>query len=239
MFSNRSSGIEIMDDLNCNGEVVHQTLRELEFINKWLGGNAVTLDAVEKLTTGLKNTTLSIADLGCGSGDMLRLLSDWASKRQIKLQLTGIDANPHIISFARTRCADHPEITFEAVDIFSDEFKKRKFDIVLGTLFYHHFDSDHLIRFFSQLKQQARIGIVINDIHRHWLAYYSIKYLTQLFSHSSMVKFDAPLSVLRAFKRNELENIMTNSGMRHYTLKWKWAFRWQTIWRNDRGQYLA
>jgi 2-polyprenyl-3-methyl-5-hydroxy-6-metoxy-1,4-benzoquinol methylase len=233
MFANRSAAVEIMDDLNCHGEVVDQTLRELEFINKWLGGNAVTLDAVDQLTKKIGNRTISIADLGCGSGDMLRLLSKWASKKQIKVQLTGIDANPHIIDFAQRRCADHPEITFEAVDIFAPEFKTRTFDIVVGTLFYHHFDSQKLTDFFSDLKQQTRIGIVINDIHRHWLAYYSIKFLTAIFSRSAMVKFDAPLSVLRAFKKKELENILEKSGMSEHTLNWKWAFRWQVIWRKS------
>ncbi|HWA33612.1 MAG TPA: methyltransferase domain-containing protein, partial [Cyclobacteriaceae bacterium] len=188
MFSNRSAGIEIMDDLNCHGAVVDQTLRELEFINKWLGGNAVTLDAVDQLTKGLEQRAISIADLGCGSGDMLRLLSDWASKKNIKVQLTGIDANPHIIDFAKRRCADHPEIAFEAVDIFSPEFKNKTFDIVVGTLFYHHFESEKLTNFFSDLKHQTRVGIVINDIHRHWLAYYSIRLLTGIFSRSAMVQ---------------------------------------------------
>ncbi len=231
-FSTRSPGIEIMDDLNCHGEVVEQTLRELEIINKWLGGNAVTVEGVEQLTKNLKQRTISIADLGCGSGDMLRLLASWASKRKISVQLTGIDANPHIIEYARKRCADHPEIVFEAIDIFSPEFENRKFDIVIGTLFYHHFDSNQLERFFAQLKHQVGLGILINDIHRHWLAYYSIKFLTGLFSRSSMVRFDAPLSVLRAFTRGELHNILKKSGMENYAMNWKWAFRWQVIWHN-------
>ena len=76
-FSNRSQQIEIMDDLQCSGEVVHQTLRELEFINKWLGGNAITLDGVITLIHGHEKETLSIVDLGCGSGDMLRQIADW------------------------------------------------------------------------------------------------------------------------------------------------------------------
>src|SRR4051794_12863067 len=112
MFAQRSDQIEIMDDLACHGEVVDQTLRELEFINKWLGGNAVTLDAMKQLCRGREHETISVADVGCGSGDMLRLLSAWASKRGVKLRLTGIDANPHIIEFARKRCADYPEISF-------------------------------------------------------------------------------------------------------------------------------
>jgi hypothetical protein len=44
-----------------------------------------------------------------------------------------------------------------------------------------------------------------------------------------MVKYDAPLSVQRAFKRNELELILEKAGIMNYKLRWKWAFRWQLI----------
>ncbi|MBY0436067.1 MAG: methyltransferase domain-containing protein [Cyclobacteriaceae bacterium] len=228
-FSTRSQAIEIMDDLQCQGEVVNQTLRELEFINRWLGGNAVTLDAVRQLTRDRKRTSFTIADLGCGGGDMLKLLADWGRKNNIKLTLTGIDANPHIIAFAKENCKDYPEISLEALDIFSPAFQERKFDIVTGTLFYHHFSNSQLAPFFTQLKSQTRLGIVINDIHRHWLAYHSIRLLTQIFSKSAMVKFDAPLSVLRAFSKKDLQEIFAKANITPTVFRWKWAFRWQVI----------
>jgi len=75
-FSNRSATIEIMDDLACDGEVVFQTLRELDIINQWLGGNAVTIDALKNSwKTTAKERVISIADLGCGSCEMMRLIT--------------------------------------------------------------------------------------------------------------------------------------------------------------------
>lgn len=229
-WSTRSDAQEIMDDLQCRGEVVEQTLRELDFINHWLGGNAVTLSAVEKLLSDLPNSTeVSIADLGCGSGDMLRRLAVWGKGRGLVLKLTGIDANPHIIEYAKAHSTDFPEIQWEAVNIFSDAFRAKQYDVLLGTLFFHHFSSADLVRFFRQASTQTRKGIIINDIHRHWLAWASIALLTRLFSRSSMVRFDAPLSVRRAFTRGELKSILEEAGIRAYTLKWKWAFRWQVV----------
>lgn len=75
----------------------------------------------------------------------------------------------------------------------------------------------------------------MNDIHRHPLAYHSIKLLTDLFSQSAMVKFDAPLSVLRAFSKNELNDILQRAGITDFSLNWKWAFRWQLIIRTDQA----
>lgn len=228
-FSRRSEDLEIMDNLACEGEVVAQTLRELETINALLGGNAVTIDAIARVAGNIERSRkLEICDLGCGSGDMLRLIHGWATRKGKDVKLTGIDANPFIVEFAKDRTKGLP-INYQAVDIFSQDFQSQKFDIVIGTLFYHHFSSDALAAFFARLKTQTKHAIVINDIHRHWLAYYSIRWLTKLFSRSSMVKFDAPLSVLRAFSKQDLKEILKDAGISHYEIRWKWAFRWQVI----------
>jgi hypothetical protein len=99
----------------------------------------------------------------------------------------------------------------------------------LATLFLHHFTNNQLINLFIQIKKQAIVGVLVNDIHRHPLAYYSIRWLTTLFSKSKMVKYDAPLSVRRAFKKSEFKMILSKSGIKSYNLQWQWAFRWRLI----------
>ena len=229
-FSNRSAEVEIMDDLNCTGDVLDQTLRELEIINKWLGGNQITIESLEQLLKDCSNTqAITIVDLGCGGGDMLRIIDLWGKRKNFKLNLIGIDANPNIVAFAKRNLVAYPHIEFKTLNIFGEEFQSQQFDIVIGTLFYHHFSSEQLVHFFQKLKRQVSVGFIINDIHRHWLAYYSIKLLTQAFSKSAMVKYDAPLSVLRAFKKSELRQLLEATTIENFSIKWKWAFRWQVI----------
>ncbi len=229
-FTLRSTEAEIMDDLEYSGDPMDQTLHELEVINRWLGGNVVTMDALRKLIKDHpQDQPITIADLGCGRGDMLRLINAWALNKGKKVKLVGVDANPYITAAARENLRDFSHIQFQTINIFSQEFQQQKFDIVIGTLFYHHFSNEQLATFFRQLKDQVTIGFIINDIHRHPLAYYSIKILTRLFSRSSMVKFDAPLSVLRAFRKKELKEILQQAQLEKYTIQWKWAFRWQVI----------
>lgn len=219
-----------MDDLSSGGEEMDQTLRELETINKWLGGNHVTINGIEKLLQRkhLKEE-LVIADLGCGGGDMLILVAEWAKKCRISVKLKGYDANPNIIEYARKNGLDYEEITFETKDIFSDTFKEESFDIVLCTLFTHHFKDDDLAKIFNQFQKQASLGVVINDLHRHPIAYFAIRLLTQFFSKSPMVKYDGPLSVRRAFRKADWHNILQQAGISNFYLRWKWAFRWQLI----------
>lgn len=215
----RSAELEIMDDLDCHGEVVDQTLRELEIINRLLGGDKVTLDGINRLIK--KDRSYTIADIGCGGGDLAMKIG----KQNNNVKVVGIDANPNIVAFAKRQ---YPGIEFHTLDVFSDEFRKKEYDIITATLFVHHFSDEQLIELFRSFN--ARVGVVINDIHRHSLSYYSIKFLTKLFSKSAMVKFDAPLSVRRAFKRKELVTILDKAGIKDYSLRWKWAFRWQLIW---------
>jgi 2-polyprenyl-3-methyl-5-hydroxy-6-metoxy-1,4-benzoquinol methylase len=184
---------------------------------------------VNKFLSKKSTTVLTIADLGCGGGDILKLVALLGRKMGFKFHLTGIDANPNIIAFARKNSEGFPEIKYEVDNIFSDQFRAKKYDLILATLFLHHFTEDELVKVFRSLRNQASVGIVINDIHRHWFAFYSIRILTQLFSKSKMVKYDAPLSVLRAFKKSELQSILQKAGIEMYQLKWKWAFRWQLV----------
>ncbi len=227
-FSQRSYEEELMDDLESGGQVIDQTLKELETINRLLGGNQVTTNGLAKLLQNSKSE-ITIADLGCGGGDILKLVAKWAAKENIKIKMIGYDANPNIVAFARENCKAFSNIEFETKDIFSEEFKALEFDIILCTLFTHHFHDDALADIFQQFKSQAKIGVIINDLHRHWFAYHSIKILTKLFSKSEMVQYDGPLSVLRSFSRNDLESIMKKAQVEKYQLRWMWAFRWQLI----------
>lgn len=234
MFDKRSNEKEIMDDLAYGGADMDQALHELEFINKWLGGNALTTSGIQEIMQvkklhARKDDPLSIADLGCGSGDMLRQIAQWSRKASLPVALTGIDANQYIINVAKSKSHAFPEITYKALNIFSEEFQQLQFDIITCTLFTHHFDDTTLVQLFSQLKHQAKKAILINDLHRHPLAYHSIDLLTAAFSRSPMVRNDAKLSVLRSFSKDDWQTILSRAGIQEYTIRWCWAFRWKLI----------
>ena len=229
-LSQRSNEAEQMDNLQCKGEEVEQTLHELEVINKLLGGNQLTMSGISELVDTVPSITrLRVYDLGCGRGDMLEMISKWANNKGITAQLTGIDANPNIIRIAKARHENNTDIRFEVKNIFDPDLAREKADIILATLFTHHFTDDQLSFLLRQWNMQASIGIVINDLHRHWLAYYSIGLLTHYFSKSGMVRNDGPVSVRRSFSKNEWKHILKNAGISHYKITWHWAFRWKLV----------
>jgi 2-polyprenyl-3-methyl-5-hydroxy-6-metoxy-1,4-benzoquinol methylase len=224
----RSEENEIMDDFTLEGEMFRDTLDKLETINRLLGGNVVTINGVKKLLKDQpKDQPITIIDLGCGHGDILRDVAKFGRKKGYILKLIGIDANPDAIEYANELSSEYPELTFEAIDIFSDVLKKLKYDVVLCTLFLHHFKDDELISFLQPTVQSAKIGVVVNDLHRHRIAYFLFK-IIGLFIKNKMVREDGLTSILRAFKKRDLENI-SNQVKAQFSIQWKWAFRYQWI----------
>lgn len=218
---------EKMDDPSVPYTEVSKALKELEIINQWLGGYAVILDALASLN--LKGSTVSLMDIGCGGGDALREIAEWGKRENVKLNLTGVDMNPLMIEYSELKSYRYTNIAFKAMNVWDEHFASQSQDIVLNSLFCHHFDDEELVLLVKRMMDISKKAVIINDIHRHWFAYYSIKYITGLFSKTYLVKYDAPLSVARSLTREEWETILQKAGARNYSIKWKWAWRWQII----------
>jgi 2-polyprenyl-3-methyl-5-hydroxy-6-metoxy-1,4-benzoquinol methylase len=226
--TNRSTEIEIMDDLDMSGEALINSLDQLANINKWLGGNKTTIDSLKTiLKTQAKDKTISIVDLGCGNGDMLRKVAHFGKKNDYKFNLLGIDANQTTIDYAIKLSANFPEITYKKEDVLSKEFATHTYDIAMCTLFLHHFEDPIALDFIQTLLKNAKIGVVINDLHRHWLAYYLFKLLTSVFGNE-MTREDGLTSILKAFKRQDLDRFSKKINFKS-TITWRWAFRYQWI----------
>jgi len=226
-FSKRSLLPEKMDQPEVAENEIRQALRELEIVNERLGGYSVILDALEKIKWN--NGNVSFLDLGCGGGDMLRAIAKWSKKNNKKAKLTGIDRNPVMTNYAKEHSLMFPAIDFKTMDVFDNKLLDLKADVTMNSLFCHHFDKPQLVHLVKRMYQLASHHVIINDLERHWFAYYSIKALTALFSKTFLVKYDAPLSVARSLTRKEWEEILSDAGIKNYSLKWMWAWRWQII----------
>jgi 2-polyprenyl-3-methyl-5-hydroxy-6-metoxy-1,4-benzoquinol methylase len=224
----RSDKEELMDDFSIGGDLLRDTLDKLENINRWLGGNKVTIKGLKNI---LKNHTkeqeITIIDVGCGHGDILRDVAIFGRKHNYKFKLIGVDANPTAIDYANELSTDFPELSFETQDIFSNDFKNRKYDVLLATLFFHHFKEPALVSFLESSLKSVRIGVVVNDLHRHKLAYYLFMLLS-IFISNKMIINDGLISVLRGFKREDLSIISKKLNVESQ-ISWKWAFRFLWI----------
>jgi 2-polyprenyl-3-methyl-5-hydroxy-6-metoxy-1,4-benzoquinol methylase len=225
-FSHRSYELELMDLPFERKEDLYENLAEIELINKLTGGPATTFVALKKLLQGRKEE-VHIVDVGFGGGDMLQYILDHQNELSCKVKLTGVDLLPEAMEYA---IMAHPDLKTSAVLKVQDyrDFLKEgnKVDIVIAGLFCHHLTDVQLIEFFSFIQEYCRIGGLINDLHRHPLAYYGIKIPTMIFSKSRFTINDAPLSVLRGFHHQEIECLMKKAHIENFQIKWRWAFRY-------------
>ncbi|MFZ0598585.1 MAG: methyltransferase domain-containing protein [Flavobacterium sp.] len=226
----RTQETEIMDDFSLEGKELQDALDKIASINQLLGGNKLTLHGIKTL---LKKTdtqkTIVIADIGCGNGDMLRMLANYGQKNDLNFKLTGVDANEFTINYAKKLSTEYANIEYVCVDIFSKDFTLVKYDIVLCTLTLHHFTNDEILNIITIFNNNAAIGIVINDLHRSKLAYRLFKMIGIIFNLNRMSREDGLVSILRGFKKNELESFSKKLNFKKYTINWKWAFRYQWI----------
>lgn len=225
-FSKRSTELEIMDNFALDHQEIDPVLAELETINKLLGGFSVFYNAFKKINI---NTGDSICDWGCGGGDSLKVLDKYFKKRNLNLKFIGVDATASAVAYAKKTNKNYPNLSFRLADVLKESFKENEFDVVISSLFSHHFDDDAWVLLIKKMMQASKKAVIVNDLHRHPFAYHSIGLLTQLFSKSPMVKHDSKLSVLRSFNKKELENLLKKAGAHNYSIKWMWAFRWQVV----------
>ena len=229
----RTEAVEIMDDFSLEGEELREALDKIASINQLLGGNKLTLQGIKQLLRETSVTkSITILDVGCGNGDMLRMLSDYANKNNLKFELIGVDANAFTIEHARLLSREYTTISYLCEDIFSKVFTEVKYDILLCTLTLHHFKNEDIESILDIFHKQATLGIVINDLHRSTLAYRLFQLVCWVFRLNRMSREDGLTSILRGFKKKELEDFSKKIQVKKQSIAWKWAFRYQwIIWK--------
>jgi len=178
-----------------------------------------------------KDRQIRIVEIGCGGGDNLRVIKEWGKKNGWNFSLAGVDINPECIAYAKSRRSNVD------IEFICSDYKQVLFDvrpqIIFTSLFCHHFKDEELVFMISWLKGNTSTGFFINDLHRHFLAYHSIRFLTKAFSKSRLVKNDAPLSVKRGFIESDWIDLFKKAGISNFQCQWKWAFRWLITYKHE------
>ena len=229
----RSYEPELLDAADIPFADIRQNMQELNTINTYLGGHAISINGIRKiLKTFSTDQPIVICEIGCGGGDNLKAIEKWCTRNNISVRFIGIDLKATCIEYAEQQ---YPSLNANWIvsDYKAIQFEQDRPDIIFSSLFCHHFDERELVAMLQWMKLNTRRGFFINDLHRHYLAYISIKLITGIISKSYLVKNDAPLSVARGFKKKEWQHLIKAAGIPNCTIHWKWAFRHLIIYTAD------
>lgn len=233
MFLNldiRSNESELMDNPLVEKEKLNEALEDLSRVNSLLGGNKITVNAVFNQIRKINlSTPLVIMDLGCGNGEMLRLIANRARKENIMLELVGLDINQNCIEQARELSSEYPEVVYSDQNILDLKKEDYNIDILICTLTLHHLTDNEIVKVLSKSKHLVSNSFIINDLHRSALAYYLFKGFSYFFIKGFIAKNDGLVSIKRGFRRNELKSFVKSTGLKNFEITWRWAFRYRFI----------
>ncbi len=168
-FKTRSYEKELLDADDIPFDDIKRNMQELDFINTKLGGHGISVKGLAALLGERKQ--IHVCEIGCGGGDNLLALLRFCRQKNISVTFTGIDIKQSCIDFATTRQALSNNTTWLVNDYKKVVFASKP-DIIFSSLFCHHFTNEELTVQLQWMKKNSHIGFFINDLQRHWMAYY-------------------------------------------------------------------
>ena len=207
---------EVLDAGVGSDAEVAQSLADLRRINRFLGGRCVLrkLLGEQVRRTGLR--AFSLLDVATGSGDLPAAVRRWYPQARV----TALE-----LHLRHLRLAETPQVGLVCGDAFRAPFATRSFDFVAVSLFLHHLPDVEVPDLLHELARLARRALLINDLDRHWVPFYFLRWTAPLFARSRITRFDGPASVQRAFGPGELERAAGAAGFRHFCARWHMPFR--------------
>ncbi len=227
-FSQRTYAEELMDSGDYSKKEFLQCLTELEQINRFTAAYFPLSQFLERVYNleDYKVKPMRVLDVGFGFGDSLRYLAQWAQKKDYNIEFLGLDLNPECVDLAAAHTDPSLKVQYRRQCALECS-KEDSFDVIMNSLFMHHLGDQEIRNFVKWMDQSSTRAWIINDLHRHPLAYYFIKYVTKLVSKNRLIKNDAPLSVARSFSKDDWKKYIGQAGISVDGLKidWYWSFR--------------
>ena len=207
-LSIRTRDDEQMDDPALDPAVYAKVLTDLARVNRWTFNARPTLVFLKRAAAGMP--AFRLLDVGFGHGDMLRRIARWARARDLAVDLVGVDLNPNSAEAARAATPADMPIEYRTGDYLA---QPTPFDFVVSSLVAHHMTDDQLRGFIRYMEGQALCGWLINDLHRHRLAYWGFPWLARLLGAHRIVREDGQLSIARSFRPAEWRAILSDAGV--------------------------
>ena len=207
-LSRRAVAEEQMDAADLPAETYRQVLADLARINRITLTPRPTLGFLKRALGDRKE--FSLLDVGFGQGDMLRTIAAWSERRGIRARLTGIDLNPNSETMAREATDPALPIAYRTGD-YRD--LPGDWDFVISSLVTHHMTPPQIDDFLRFMEARSGLGWLVNDLHRHRLAYFGFPLLARVAWLHRIVREDGQLSIARSFRPDEWRALLAAAAI--------------------------
>lgn len=215
MFKTRSQKLERIDTGDYTAEEYELFLKDIRLVNRFAGDNRALRKTLLADIIATEKNSLSVLDVGAGSGELLRTIAKFARQKKLNFNLTGLELNPRSAESILEESKDFTEIKGVRGDALMLPFEDDSFDYSISSLFTHHLTKSQILTSLSEMSRVSRRKIFVIDLHRNPAAYGLYKAFCTAFRISRMVREDGSLSILRGFKAKELSDLGKESGLRN------------------------
>ena len=218
--------LEMMDREQPLSIELERDLERIRQLNRWFGSHRLVLGFIRNW---IKPTDkLRVVDLATGSGDIPRLIVDYARKISARVEIDALDRQPATLEIARRLSVDYPEISYREVNILEWN-SVESYDITLCTLALHHFSNEDAVRLLRRCRQVSKRFVLVSDLRRSFSLIAGVYLLTTLIFREPMTRYDARLSAIRAFSFSEMRDLALSAGWENFGHK-KFRFVRQAVW---------
>ncbi len=221
MLRTRAIADEQMDAPDLPIELYAAVLADLAAVNRLTLSHRPTLTFVRRALAGRKRVRL--LDVGFGQGDLLRAIARWAQRHGVTAELVGIDLNPNSAPIAAAATPPGMAIDWRTGDY--RDLAGEGFDLIVSSLVCHHMTDAEIDAFLQFMDAEARIGWMVNDLHRHLAAWLGFPLLARAMRWHPIVRADGQLSIARAFRPAEWQDRLTRAGLSGARIVRRFPFR--------------
>jgi SAM-dependent methyltransferase len=162
---------------------------------------------------------LSVLDLACGGGDVVRALRERAERTGLPLRIEGCDRSALAIELAGAP-------GFFVRDVVHDF--PSGYDVYLSSLFLHHLpEEDAVVLLRSMAGGRA---FFVSDLRRTRMGHALAGFGARIFTRSPVVQRDAPLSVRNAYSMEEAAALVRRAEIENATISKQWPQRFLLSW---------
>jgi 2-polyprenyl-3-methyl-5-hydroxy-6-metoxy-1,4-benzoquinol methylase len=221
-LTQRSNEAEWLDGADLDPVELARVLRDLATFNQLFLGHYPLLHWLGQAVRAAGNRApLTLVDIGCGYGDLLRAIRRWARRRNLDINLLGVDLNAETIGIARSATSAADRIDFEVVNIF-ELARTTPIDLMVSSLVTHHLSDDQITEFLQLMEKNARCGWAICDLQRNRFLYHFIGIASRLGRFHPMITHDGQISVARSLRRTEWESRIADAGISAADVSIRW-----------------
>jgi ubiquinone/menaquinone biosynthesis C-methylase UbiE len=225
VFKERSMKLERIDTGDYTAKEYDRFLSDIRKVNRYAGDNRALRKTLLSRIDSEHADGFSVLDVGAGSGELLRTVARFARKRGKNACLTGLELNSRSAESILEESPAYPEITAVRGDALCLPFASSSFDFVISSLFAHHLTDSQITGALREMSRVAKRGVYLIDLHRHPFAYLAYKAFCTAFQISPLVRQDGSLSILRAFRSDELTRYAAGAGLKDFSVVRSFPFR--------------